>query len=450
MRYLIQSIFLIIVLYASGCVAARTPSWVKQRPLSDTYYIGIARVLVSEPDFNQIAKNKALADIISEISVELSSTTVFHQLEENDILKDTYESWTKTKIEDDLQGYELVDTYTSKGEYWVYYQLNIADYKRLKREKLDKAKKLSISLLEEAHQKRNNGEIGTALQLYRQSFDAITPHLKEDLSAFIHEYGRIDLANHNYESIAEVFANLSFKSAEDPILFKPLSGGKLPIVTAKYKDIPASDLPLLVGEYGKPLDSFKAVKSDGNGSIQLPIIGVQANSTESIEVELDLKKVFGERNTENIIGAMFSQKQDAPSDRINVKIEPQTAIFKVGKKSKGENNDLITNAAESILTTLLFNNVEDAETAAFTVEIDGRWLESTKDDRYNLYRETLTYSLKITNRADQSVIYQTTRSDIKGMQSGSQMKARDEALTKMSTQIKNEIIPEINLIKLTN
>ncbi|WP_176214827.1 LPP20 family lipoprotein [Reichenbachiella faecimaris] len=432
----------------TGCLVAKTPSWIKKRPLSDEYYIGISRVSTSAPDFNQLAKNKALADIISEISVELSSTSVFHQLEENDILKDTYESWTKTKIEDELEGYELVDTYNKKGEYWVYYRLNIADYKRIKKEKLDKAKKLSISLLEKAHEERNLGEIGTALQLYRQSFDAITPHLKEDLSAFIHEYGRIDLANHNYQSIAEIFANLSFKAMEDPILFMPLSNGTAPTFTARYKDIPAKDVPLLIGAYGEPMDTFQGAKSDDNGVIQLPIVGAQLNSTTSIEVELDLLKVFGKKATDNIIGAMFSQKHDAPTDRINVKIVPQTANFKIIQGQSGEDQDLILNKAESVLTNYLFNKVSDPEDAAFTVEIGGRWLESTHDERYNLFRETLNYSIKITNLSAQSVIYQTTKSDLKGMKSGSQMKAREEALGQMESQLKNDIIPEINLIKI--
>lgn len=416
--------------------------------MSDEYYIGISRVSTATPDFNQVAKNKALADIISEISVELSSTSVFHQLEENDILKDTYESWTKTKIEDELEGYELVDTYNKKGEYWVYYRLNIADYKRIKKAKLDKAKKLSISLLEKAHEERDNGEIGTALQLYRQSFDAITPHLKEDLSAFIHEYGRIDLANHNYQSIAEVFANLSFKATEDPILFMPLSNGMAPTFTARYKDMPAKDTPLLIGAYGESLDTFQAAKSDDKGMVQLPIVGAQLNSTASIEVELDLYKIFGKKTSDNIIGAMFSQKHDAPTDRINVKIIPQSASFKVLQGTSGEDQNLILNKAESILTTYLFNKVSDVDDAAFSVEIGGRWLESTHDERYNLYRETLNYSIKISDLTSQSVIYQINKSDLKGMKSGSQMKAREEALSQMESQIKNEIIPEINLIKI--
>lgn len=446
MRYLIQLTFSLLIIGASGCATARIPSWIKKRPISDTHYIGIARVSVAERDFNQVAKNKALADIISEISIELSATSVFHQLEENDVLKDTYESWTKTKIEDELEGYELVDTYNKKGEYWVYYQLDIAEYKRIKKEKLDKAKKLSISLLEKAHEERAKGEIGTALQLYMQSFDAITPHLKEDLSAFIHEHGRIDLANHNYHSIAETFANLSFKATSDPIVFKPLGEGELPTFAATYKNIPAKDLPLLIGKYGESLETFQSAKSNDNGIVQLPIVNVPANSTQSIEVELDLGKIFGKKTTENIIGAMFSQKQDAPSDRINVKIVPQGAIFRTST-SGGKDQDLIIKSAQSILTSYLVNKVAEESNASFAVEIDGRWLESTHDERYNLYRETLNFSLKIIELSSEKVVYQTSKSDLKGVKSGSQMKAKEEALSLMETALRYEILPEINRIK---
>lgn len=442
MRYIVPLLFLFILGSPSFSQAGK-PKWVKNRPVSDAYYIGISRVATSTPDFNQIAKNKALADIISDISVELSSTSVFHQLEENDILKDTYESWTQTKIKDELEGYELVDTYTKKGYYWVYYRLNIADYKKIKQDKLDKAKKLSTSLLEKAMEQQGEGEIGNALQIYKQAFDAIVPHLNEDLSAFVHEYGRIDLADHIHQSVVGIFANLSFRTAEDPLLFKPLSDGEAPYFIARYKDQPAKDLTLLIGKYGESQELFLPAKSNDKGMVLLPIVNIHANSTQSIEVALDLDKSLGKKSTENILRAMFSQKRDAPSDRINVKVIPQTAVFEL-TGSQGR----IVKSTQSIMTTHLFNKVSDESEAQFIVHVDGEWLDSKYDQRYDLYRETLSYSIKIIHQPTQVVIYHTTNSDIKGVKSGSQNKAKEDALSVLDTQLRYKIIPEINLIKI--
>ncbi|UXX78715.1 LPP20 family lipoprotein [Reichenbachiella carrageenanivorans] len=442
MRFIVPVLFLFILGTPSFSQAGK-PKWVKNRPVSDTYYIGIARVATSTPDFNQIAKNKALADIISDISVELSSTSVFHQLEENNVLKDTYESWTQTKIKDELEGYELVDSYTKKGYYWVYYRLDIANYKKIKQDKLDKAKKLSTTLLEKAIEEQEKGEIGNALQIYKQAFDAIVPHLNEDLSAFVHEHGRIDLANHIHQSVVSIFANLSFRTTENPLVFKPLSDGETPYFVARYKDQPAKDLSLLIGKYGESQELYQPAKSNDKGVVLLPIVNIQANSTQSIEVALDLDKSLGKKSTENILRAMFSQKRDAPSDRINVKVEAQTAIF-----SLSENQNRVIKSTQSILTTHLFNKVADESTAQFIVHIDGHWHESKYDERYDLYRETLNYSIRIIHQPTQAVIYHTTNSDIKGVKSGSQNKAKEEALSALDTQLRYEIIPEINLIKI--
>ena len=75
----------------------RKPKWITNRPIDNNYYIGIGKSskLESNDDYIQIAKNNALADIISEISVKISSNSILSQFEDNSGYKETYEAQIK-------------------------------------------------------------------------------------------------------------------------------------------------------------------------------------------------------------------------------------------------------------------------------------------------------------------------------------------------------------------
>ena len=52
------------------------PDWIQNRPLSNDYYIGIAKALKNKSDYSSIAKQNALMDLSSEISVKLSLSLI--------------------------------------------------------------------------------------------------------------------------------------------------------------------------------------------------------------------------------------------------------------------------------------------------------------------------------------------------------------------------------------
>lgn len=79
MRYLLGVLLFCLL---GNLEAQERPDWVKQRPVSSMHYIGIACVSKSEKDYMQKAKQQALNDLISEIKVNVASTSLLHTLEE--------------------------------------------------------------------------------------------------------------------------------------------------------------------------------------------------------------------------------------------------------------------------------------------------------------------------------------------------------------------------------
>ena len=115
----------------------RAPQWVKERPVSSEYYIGIAvtNKNTNAGNYMQLAKNQALQDLASEISINISSNSVLHQFEDNTSFKEEFEANVKTSIVQELEAYEMLASWTNKktNEYWVYYRLSKNQYALLKK-----------------------------------------------------------------------------------------------------------------------------------------------------------------------------------------------------------------------------------------------------------------------------------------------------------------------------
>ena len=55
---------------------AQEPNWVKERPVSNRYFIGIVSADKNNKDYRTVAKAEALNDLASEISVTISSELI--------------------------------------------------------------------------------------------------------------------------------------------------------------------------------------------------------------------------------------------------------------------------------------------------------------------------------------------------------------------------------------
>ena len=130
MRFLFSII--VVLLFASCSGPKKTlkvdepvyPNWISNRPLSGDYYIGIAKALKKSPDYSAVAKQNALMDLSSEISVKLSSESIFHQVDKGDSYREDYQSLIQMESQKDLEAYDLVASWENDKEYWLYYPVS--------------------------------------------------------------------------------------------------------------------------------------------------------------------------------------------------------------------------------------------------------------------------------------------------------------------------------------
>jgi arginine repressor len=84
------------------------------------------------------AKKSALDDLVSQIKVNVSSTSVLSQLEVDRKLQEQYEQIIQTTAADEIEEFELVDAWEDPTNYWVYYRLSISRYRQIKEEQKEK------------------------------------------------------------------------------------------------------------------------------------------------------------------------------------------------------------------------------------------------------------------------------------------------------------------------
>ena len=100
------------------------PNWVQKDLMIKTFHgIGVVSKYNSE-NYIQTAKNNALNDIASEISINISSELVDIMIEQSGMSEEQSRSEIQALTKADLEGYELVDTWDNGNEYWVYYKLS--------------------------------------------------------------------------------------------------------------------------------------------------------------------------------------------------------------------------------------------------------------------------------------------------------------------------------------
>jgi len=169
----------LLLLFLISTVYTKQPDWVLKRPIDNSYFIGIGIAIKSNSrEYIQSAKNNALSDLSSEISVNISSEFVDIMIERSGMSEEETRSEIQASTKSDLEGYELVDTWENKKEYWVYYRLSKELYEEQKRLKRENAINLSLDLITNAKEKESNWEaqgvtINAAIEYYIQALKPI-------------------------------------------------------------------------------------------------------------------------------------------------------------------------------------------------------------------------------------------------------------------------------------
>ena len=447
---------LILVLLLMGCSPAINspvktditnpkPEWLSAKPNQSSYYIGIGKGTKNGTiNYIQQAKKSALEDLVSEIKVNISSTSVLSQIDANKEFQEKYEQIINTTAADEIEEFEQVDSWQDDLSYWVYYRLSKLRYKEIKDEQKRNAVSISLDFFSKAKQAEKNGELSLALGFYYQGFRAIEKYLGEPI--------RIEFEGKEILLTSEVVASMQLLMDKINITINPteislnrrISVGEQAIMVKaidKASKKVVMDLPLKA-EFEKGAGAvFPNYKTDEAGSAKILLTKISSRDLEqTVVVKINPLSFAGQSATK--IDSLVVQKMVLPRATLLLKVQRPLVFVSSAEKSLGatKSNQQITNRVKNYLATAGFEFTDDKTKAELALDIDANSEKGAVSG--SIYITYVTAIIRVALVKDNKEIYATTLDRIKGFSLDFE-RSSQEAYNKSLEILEKEKLPEL-------
>jgi len=424
------------------------PTWLSAKPSQPGYYSGIGHsAKTGNNNYVQEAKKSALEDLVSEIKVNVSSSSVLSTFEDNNEFREQYEQIIKTTAADEIEEFEQAGAWEDDSNYWVYYRLSIHRYREIKETQRRNAVILSTDYLEKAQQADAAGERLQALGFYFQAFRSVEKYLGEAIAVKVNGKD-ILLVNEIYASIQTLLDKIQLKVTPSEILINRRLNLNAQTVTANawYKDLnkPAALLPLAASfEKGKG-EVFPEYKTTEDGSAKILISKITSRELEqTVGVKVNIDAVSGSSSP---VYNLISKRLQVPSSQIVLKVQRPIAFMTSEEKSFGQakSNFQISNRLKNLLANSGFEFTGNKGEADLLFEV---LADSEKGSvSGSIYVTYLTGVIRVTALREGKEIYATTLDRVKGYgldYDKSSQDAYNKALEMLEKERLNELLNNV-------
>lgn len=421
------------------------PEWLTAKPVSPSYYIGIGHgVKDGSNNYIQMAKKSALEDLVSEIKVNISSTSVLSQIDINKEFQEKYEQIIQTTVADELEEFEQVDAWEDDRNYWVYYRLSKQRYKEIKDQQKRDAVALGLDFFTKAKESERKGETVLSLGFYYQGFRAIEKYLDEPI--------RLEFEGKEILLTNEIIANMQLlldkmELTVDPnqiMLNRRVAQNNL-MVLAKVVDKTSrraiTDLPLVAAFEKGAGDVFPTYKTDGSGQARILLTKISSRDVEqTVGVKVDILSFSGNNGSD--IYTLVAQKMVVPKATVLMKVQRPLVYVTAVEKSLGvdKSNQQITNRIKNYLVNSGFEFTEDINKAELALDINANSEKGAVSG--SIYITYVTALIRVSTARDNKEIYATTLDRIKGFSLDFE-RSSQEAYNKSLEVLEKEKLPEL-------
>ena len=422
------------------------PVWLKTAPFQEGYYTGIGHsVKDGSNNYIQSAKKSALDDLVSQIKVNVSSTSVLSQFEVDRKLTEQYEQIIQTTAADEIEEFEQVDAWDDPTNYWVYYRLSISRYRQIKEEQKRNATILATDYLQKARSAEKNHDRLQAISFYFQAFRSVEKYLGEAIRVTI-EDKEVLLVNEIYASIQGVLDKISLKVDPSEISLNRRVNQSTQTVTARshYTDQnkPAVNLPLHAAFEKGAGDIFPSYKTDGSGNAKILMTKIGSKDLEqTVGVKVDIDALSGSGNSP--IYSLIARTLNVPQALVVLKVQRPIVFLTSEERSLGQTkaNYQISNKLKNLLANNGFEFTEEKGNADLWFDVKA---DSEKGSvSGSIYITYLTSVIKVAAVKEGKEIYATTLDRVKGYgldYDKSSVDAYNNAITTLEKERINELL----------
>lgn len=445
--------FFIILLFFTRCSPqvqppdpeSLKPSWLKTSPYQNGYYTGIGHSIKSgSNNYVQAAKKSALDDLVSEIKVNISSTSILNQIEKDRKLSEQYEQIIQTTAADEIEEFELVDAWEDATNYWVYYRLSIARYRQIKEEQKRNATVLASDFLQKGKDAEKIGERLQAMSFYFQALRSIEKYLGEPIPITL-DGKEVLLGNEIYASLQMLLNKIEVQLNPDEIFVnrRVNQTNQTVIATSVYSDLSkaATYLPLYASFEKGAGELFPTYKTNERGESKILINKIGSKDLEqTIVVKVDIDALSGSGTSP--IYTLVTKTLTLPSANVILKVQRPLVYMTSEERSFGQAKSTyqLTNRLKNLLANNGFEFTESRGSADlwFDVKSDAERGSITG----SIYVTYLTSVIKVLAVKEGKEIYATTLDRVKGYGLDYD-KSSTDAYNKAIEALENEKINEL-------
>lgn len=421
---------------------AGAPSWVKSGPNTPGYYhgVGMASKTGTSDDYREVARQNALSNLASGISVNISSSSVLNLYEFENNYSEYYRENIQMNTQEYLEGYELVEKWESETQYWVYYKLSKQKYVDVKQERIDKSMGVSKSDFDKAREYSRKGDANEAMHFYLKSLEEVKNYLGEDLRV------EVDGENEGYASlliseIMESVQNLRLVYSVTQVKYTRGVGPdeeSIQLSVFDENDNPVKGIPVNVSPSYAPGKSM-ALVSDAKGNVRFKIEPFDSQrKDEYISSKVNVNKMVKDNTSEPVVRRLL-QSIKIPEYVLPMEIiSPKFAVITTEGNLEDE---MPASPIENLFISLLkkdgLNVISNAENADYIIRAQ---INTKQDSEVRAkFSSALSASFELKNRAGQT-LYTENLIGITGLGSTFE-NAGEDAYKSLTGKIKINIYP---------
>jgi len=443
----------IIVLIFSGNISfveAQKPAWVEKILVDAEYYtgIGVSAKTASKEEYIKKTKDAALNDLASQIKIDISSEFIQSLSAKSGVVKENIASHLRTTTQEELEGYELVDTWENAKEYWVYYRLSKSHYQTQKEVKLKKAVSLSSDFFMKAKTAEKEMMPEKSLSLFLQALVPIEKYINEPLQ-IEYENSKIFLMNELYISIQHLLSEIKLEPNDNRY---EASIGRPPVkqveinasfIDGKGTQAPVTNLPLRITFLDGSGDYSSETVTDSNGVGKCQISRITAKkSNQTIRAEVDINRLIN-LNKESIIIRDILNSFMVPEAIITLHVAGLRIYIESNESLSGKNMEMffIEPLIKKRLAEESYTFTDDLSKASVIIRVSAESRNGTRITALNVVTSFVDVTVSV-SYTEGKELYKNMLSSIKGV--GPDFNSAGlKAYEKAAATINDEIIPEL-------
>lgn len=426
--------------------AAQRPAWVGARPLNDAYFIGIGMANKNRPDVLETAKKNALNDLASEISVKVESNSLLYTLDRKSQFDETFTGTIRTSSNEQLEGFELVDSWESASEYWTYYRLSKAEHARIKSEKKAGAIRNALDHHARSGQSIGSGDLRTAFDQELRALLAMKEYWGENDAVDMN--GRqVQLVNELYASLQKLTSNVRLTVLPERCELSYGNAFKRELlIGAAYANGGGlrglGQLPLIItypGTGGK-VTELKNTDAEGRARSTVQRVDPGAKQLEVL-AKLNLEELIGSGMDRSLVNALVGSLT-APEVHVPIDMRMPRVLMRAKETNMGRSvNDAgIALVVREELTTKGFRFVDREAEADLLLDLNAATRQGGESSGF--FTAFLDVSYAFRDRKTQEVVFEGGKQAVKGVQLTYE-KAGLESFKKAIPDIRKEFVPGI-------